>query len=58
MLVLHDPTSSVDAVTEADIADRVREARRGATTIVVTSSSAFHAVADRSIRRATAGAGP
>ncbi|WP_229051605.1 ABC transporter ATP-binding protein [Aeromicrobium sp. Leaf350] len=49
VLVLHDPTSSVDAVTEHDIAARVRAARQGSTTIVITSSPAFHAVADRSI---------
>lgn len=53
VLVLQEPTNAVDAVTEHDIAARVREARRGATTVVLTSSPAFHAVADRSITTPT-----
>jgi putative ABC transport system ATP-binding protein len=47
VLVLHDPTTAVDAVTEARIAARVRDLRAGATTIVVTSSPALLAAADR-----------
>ncbi|WP_436775700.1 ABC transporter ATP-binding protein [Yinghuangia sp. YIM S09857] len=47
VLVLHDPTTAVDAVTEARIAAGVRELRRAATTIVVTTSPALLAVADR-----------
>jgi putative ABC transport system ATP-binding protein len=47
VLVLHDPTTAVDAVTEARIATRVRELRAGRTTIVVTSSPALLAAADR-----------
>lgn len=47
VLVLHDPTTAVDAVTEARIADGLRAARRGRTTIVVTASPALLAVADR-----------
>jgi ABC-type multidrug transport system fused ATPase/permease subunit len=38
VLVLDEPTSAVDAHTEARIADRLREARRGRTTVVMTSS--------------------
>lgn len=38
VLVLVEPTSAVDAHTEARIARRLAEARRGATTVVVTSS--------------------
>jgi ABC-type multidrug transport system fused ATPase/permease subunit len=38
VLILLDPTSAVDAHTEARIADRLREARTGRTTLVVTSS--------------------
>ena len=38
ILVLVEPTSAVDAHTEARIADRLREARAGATTVVVTTS--------------------
>ncbi|OZF08243.1 hypothetical protein CH300_03660 [Rhodococcus sp. 15-1154-1] len=49
VLVLHDPTNSVDSATEHDIASRVRTAREGFTTIVVTSSPAFHAVSTISI---------
>lgn len=37
-LVLVEPTSAVDAHTEAAIAANLREARRGRTTVVVTSS--------------------
>ncbi len=58
VLVLHEPTSSVDSVTELEIAGRVRQARRARTTIVVTSASAFHAVADRSVTSPTTGAMP
>ncbi len=47
VLVLHDPTTAVDAVTEARIAERVRDLRAGQTTIVVTSSPALLATADR-----------
>lgn len=47
VLVLHDPTTAVDAVTEARIAVRVRQARRGRTTILVTTSPALLAVTDR-----------
>lgn len=47
VLVLHDPTTAVDAVTEARIADGIRELRAGRTTILVTTSPALLAVADR-----------
>jgi putative ABC transport system ATP-binding protein len=47
VLVLHDPTSAVDAHTEALIACRLREARRGRTTIVVSRSALLAEVADR-----------
>ena len=47
VLVLHDPTTAVDAVTEARIAARVRDLRGGRTTILVTSSPALLAAADR-----------
>lgn len=49
VLVLHDPTTAVDAVTEGEIATGLRELRNGRTTIVVTSSPALLAVADRVI---------
>ncbi len=47
VLVLHDPTTAVDAVTEARIATRLRELRAGRTTIIVTSSPPLLAAADR-----------
>ncbi|UAJ77762.1 ABC transporter ATP-binding protein [Leifsonia sp. ZF2019] len=40
VLVLHDPTTAIDAVTEDVIAERVRALRAGRTTIVLTSSPA------------------
>ncbi len=47
VLVLHDPTTAVDAATEARIATGLRAARQGRTTIVLTTSPALLAVADR-----------
>ncbi|WP_428933860.1 ABC transporter transmembrane domain-containing protein [Streptomyces sp. ACT015] len=41
VLVLHDPTTAVDAATEHTVADRVRRARAGRTTLVVTNSPAW-----------------
>ncbi|MFE8919727.1 ABC transporter ATP-binding protein [Streptomyces rochei] len=47
MLVLRDPTTAVDAVTEQLIARKVAALRRGRTTLVITSSPALLDVADR-----------
>ncbi|MFF4985585.1 ABC transporter ATP-binding protein [Streptosporangium saharense] len=47
VLVVHDPTTAVDTVTEARIAVGIRELRRGRTTIMVTTSPALLTVADR-----------
>lgn len=47
VLLLHDPTTAVDAVTEARIAAEIRQFRRGRTTIMVTTSPALLAVTDR-----------
>ncbi|MGW6740835.1 ABC transporter ATP-binding protein [Streptomyces sp. NPDC055025] len=47
VLVLHDPTTAVDTVTEARLADAVRDFRRGRTTIMVTTSPALLAMTDR-----------
>jgi ABC-type multidrug transport system fused ATPase/permease subunit len=47
VLVLVEPTSAVDAHTEARIADRLREARAGKTTVVVTTSPLVLDRADR-----------
>lgn len=54
VLVLHDPTTAVDSVTEAVIASRLPEVRRGRSTIVVASSPALLAMCDRvvDLRRA------
>ena len=41
VLVLHDPTTAVDAATENVIADRLRAFRAGRTTIIVSPSSAL-----------------
>jgi len=49
ILVLHDPTSAVDAVTEQVIADGLTALRRrpGRTTVIITSSPALLQAADR-----------
>ncbi len=47
VLVLHDPTTAVDAATEARIAAGIRKLRSGRTTILVTTSPALLAVTDR-----------
>ncbi|WP_329790687.1 ABC transporter ATP-binding protein [Lentzea sp. DG1S-22] len=47
ILVLHDPTTAVDAVTEQLIARNLAELRRGRTTVVITSSPALLDAADR-----------
>ena len=47
VLVLVEPTSAVDAHTEARIADRLRDARAGRTTVVVTTSPLVLDRADR-----------
>ncbi|WP_435193436.1 ABC transporter ATP-binding protein [Streptomyces sp. NRRL F-5630] len=46
VLVTHDPTTAVDAATEARIARGLAEFRRGRTTVVVTNSPALLAVTD------------
>ncbi|MEV6369014.1 ABC transporter ATP-binding protein [Micromonospora musae] len=47
VLIVHDPTTAVDTVTEARIAGRLRSMRDGLTTVLVTSSPALLAVTDR-----------
>jgi putative ABC transport system ATP-binding protein len=49
VLVVHDPTTAVDTVTEGRIAEGLREFRQGRTTIVVTNSPALLAVTDHVI---------
>jgi putative ABC transport system ATP-binding protein len=47
VLVVHDPTTAVDSVTEARIARGLKEIRRGRTTLVFTTSPALLAETDR-----------
>lgn len=47
VLVLHNPTTAVDAVTEQLVARNVAKMRRGRTTVVITSSPALLDAADR-----------
>ncbi|MER6446527.1 ABC transporter ATP-binding protein [Streptomyces venezuelae] len=47
ILVLHDPTTAVDAVTEQLVARNIAKLRRGRTTVVITSSPALLDAADR-----------
>jgi len=47
LLVLHDPTSSVDAPTEERMASGIRSYRRGSTTVIVTTSPLVLALATR-----------
>nr|WP_245887121.1 ABC transporter ATP-binding protein [Umezawaea tangerina] len=47
VLVVHDPTTAIDAVTEMALAQGIRGMRRGRTTIVVATSPALLATADR-----------
>jgi len=47
VLILDEPTSAVDAHTEARIAQRVAELRQGRTTVVVSQSPLWTRVADR-----------
>jgi putative ABC transport system ATP-binding protein len=47
VLVLHEPTTAVDAVTEAQIATGVRDLRSDRTTLLVTTSPALLAVTGR-----------
>ncbi|MFF9011796.1 ABC transporter ATP-binding protein [Streptomyces sp. NPDC014870] len=46
VLVVHDPTTAVDTVTEARIAARLRDLRKGRTTVLVTTSPALLAGTD------------
>ena len=47
VLVLHEPTTAVDAVTEVRIAAGIREIRAGRSTVLVTNSPALLGVTDR-----------
>ncbi|MBE1490018.1 ABC transporter ATP-binding protein [Plantactinospora soyae] len=47
VLVLHDPTTAVDAATEARIAAGLRSLRQDRTTLLVTTSPALLSITDR-----------
>ncbi|TDC33557.1 ABC transporter ATP-binding protein [Kribbella albertanoniae] len=47
VLVLHDPTTAVDSVTEHTIAERLRAVRAGRSTLLITSSPALLSSCDR-----------
>ena len=47
ILVLHDPTTAVDAATDVEITSRVRALRGRATTVLVTTDPAWLARCDR-----------
>lgn len=47
VLLAVDPTSAVDAVTEANIVNRLVQARRGSTTVVTSTSALMLAAADQ-----------
>ncbi|WP_035697625.1 ABC transporter transmembrane domain-containing protein [Glycomyces tenuis] len=47
LLVLHEPTTAVDSVTEARIAERLRRAREPHSTLLITDAPALLAVCDR-----------
>ncbi|WP_159765421.1 ABC transporter transmembrane domain-containing protein [Streptomyces sp. HM190] len=49
VLVVHEPTTAVDAVTEVRVAAGIRDLRRGRTTLLVTNSPALLAVTDRAV---------
>ena len=46
VLIALDPLSAVDAITEAQVAQRVRESRRGSTSVIATTSVAVLSLAD------------
>jgi putative ABC transport system ATP-binding protein len=54
VLVLRDPTSAVDSVTEAAVARGLAELRRGRTTLVFTTSPVLLAACDRTVPLAAA----
>ncbi|TDE94773.1 ABC transporter ATP-binding protein [Occultella glacieicola] len=54
VLVLHEPTTAVDSVTEALIAERLPRLRAGRTTLLLTTSPALLAACDRVIEHPAA----
>lgn len=58
VLVLHDPTTAVDSVTEHLIAGRLREAREGLSTLVIASSPVLLDGCDRVVDLTDTTTGP
>lgn len=52
ILVLQEPTTAVDSVTETRISQRVAQVREGRSTVVFTDAPAWKAVADRVVSSA------
>ncbi|MEU8234530.1 ABC transporter ATP-binding protein [Actinoplanes sp. NPDC048967] len=48
-LILVQPTTALDTVTEVEVCARIRDRRAGLTTVVITTSAAFLEAADRVI---------
>ncbi len=55
VLVLHEPTTAVDSVTESLIAERLPGLRHGRTTILLTTSPALLAACDRVVEVSASG---
>ncbi|WP_199441960.1 ABC transporter ATP-binding protein [Umezawaea beigongshangensis] len=55
VLVLHDPTTAVDAVTEVEVAAGIRRVRDGRTTVVVTTSPVLLSTTDHVVLLAGGG---
>ncbi|MET9878851.1 ATP-binding cassette domain-containing protein [Actinacidiphila glaucinigra] len=49
LLILVNPVTAVDAVTEATVAERLHAERRGLTTLVISGSAALAQVVDRRV---------
>ncbi|BBG03314.1 MULTISPECIES: ABC transporter ATP-binding protein [Pseudonocardia] len=58
VLVLHEPTTAVDSVTGAAIADRLRRVRAGRSTLLVTTSPVLLARCDRVVEPGAHAGGP
>ncbi|MGO1560996.1 Methionine ABC transporter ATP-binding protein [Actinomycetales bacterium JB111] len=55
ILVLHEPTTAVDSVTEALVADRLAHLRAGRTTLIITAAPVLLGACDRVVDRTPAG---
>jgi ABC-type multidrug transport system fused ATPase/permease subunit len=55
VLVLHEPTTAVDSVTEALVADRLAHLRAGRTTLIIAAAPVLLGACDRVVDRMPAG---